>query len=70
MNTQTVRLNGCAMKVEYDWIELTECLHGITEITPIEGDTTLDILENGITLEMIQDHVAEHHINEEPFEER
>ena len=69
MYTKTIQLNNCEIEVEYEWDEFNEVLIDINDLTPTNGHKFIDILTEGITLKMIQDHIAENHVNEEPFEE-
>ena len=65
-HSQTVRLKSCTMEVEYTYDDDTV---EIESITPIEGDTVLDILDQGITIEDIQNHLIENHVELDRFEE-
>ena len=68
-HTQTLRLKSCTMEVEYDWDNAADNLDDITLITPIEGDTVLDILNQGITIEDIKADVIVNHVEPDRFEE-
>ena len=64
-HSQTVRLKSCTMEVEYTYDDTVE----IESITPMEGDTVLDILNQGITIEDIKTHISENHVEPDRFEE-
>ena len=68
-HTQTVRLDGCVMQVDYTWDNANNELGEIEEITLIENTTIWDVLMAEISAEMIETNIAENHVNEEPFEE-
>jgi hypothetical protein len=68
MSNQTINVKGCTMDADYTWNNVHNCILELNELT-LNDCTLMDILAEGVTLEMVLNCIAENHVNEEPFEE-